>query len=93
MNAIEVWFIWHGTLVGGRESKMTRKVVDYNSRDSPYILVGQQGDEYSLTIANTLRSLRAEIKSCKVDNDRLVEAQERLARAHEKHVEVNTVIL
>lgn len=59
---------------------MTRKMVDHSSRDSTYRLVGQQGDEYSPDIADTLTSLRVEIKSCKVDNDRLLEAQERVAK-------------
>jgi len=35
-------------------------------------------------MADTLISLRVEIRSCKEDNDTLVEAQERLARAQEK---------
>ena len=65
---------------------MTRKMVDYNSHDSPHISVGKQGEEYSLGIADTLSSLREEIKSCKPDNDSLVEAQE-------KKVEVNATIL
>lgn len=63
---------------------MIRKMVDYSSRDSPYKFVRQQGEEYSTDIEDTLRSLRAEIISCKVDNDRLVEAHEGLAVAQEK---------
>ena len=65
---------------------MTRKMVDYNSRDTPYISVGQLGDGYSPSVVDTLRSLREEIISCKEDNDRLVEAQEIIARAQEKQV-------
>jgi len=42
---------------------MTRKMVGYNSHDSPYISVGQQGEEYSPSIEDTLRSLREEIRS------------------------------
>lgn len=72
---------------------MMRKMVDYSSRDSSYISVRQQGDEYSLGIVETLRSLREEIKSYKEDNKMLVEAQERLVRAQEKQVEVNAVML
>lgn len=48
--------------------------MDYSSCDSPYKSVGQQGDEYSPDILNTLRSLREEIKSCKEDNGRFFEA-------------------
>lgn len=75
------------------KAKMTRKMADYSSRDTPYRSVGQQGGDNSLGIAGTLRSLRVEIRSCNVDNDRLFEDQERLARAQEKQVEVNVVIL
>jgi len=67
-------------------------MVDYSSWDLSYISVGHQGDEYSLGIVDTLRSLRAQIKICKEDNDKLVEAHERLTRAHEKQ-EVNAMII
>jgi len=53
---------------------MMRKMVDCSSHDSPYRSIGKQGEEYSPGIAGTLRSLREKIKSCKEDNDRLVEA-------------------
>ena len=76
-----------------RESKMTRKMVDYSSRDSPYILVGHQGDEYSPDIVDTLRCLKEKIKSCKANKDRLIETQERFSRAQEKQLEVNAVNL
>jgi len=56
-------------------------MVDYSSCDSPYKSVGKQGGENSPSIEDTLRSLRENIRSCKADNDRLVEAQEILARA------------
>jgi len=49
-------------------------MVDYSSRDSPYRLISQQREEYSLDVAATLRSLRAKTRSWKVENDRLVEA-------------------
>jgi len=68
-------------------------MVDYNSCDSPYKSVGKQGEEYYPSVVDTLRSLRAEIRSCKVENYRLVEAQETLARAQKKQVEVNATIL
>ena len=67
-----------------RESKMTRKMLDYSSRDSPYKSVGKQGDECSPNIADTLRSLRENIRSHKVDNDKFIEAQEITTRAREK---------
>lgn len=47
-------------------------MVGYNSHDSPYISVGQQGEEYSPSIEDTLRSLREEIRSWKEENDRLL---------------------
>jgi len=53
---------------------MTSKMVDYSSCDSPCRLIWQHGDGYSPDIVDTLRSLRENIRSCKVDNDRLVEA-------------------
>jgi len=62
------------------------------SHDSPYRSIGHQGDDYSPVIPYKLRTLREEIKSFKVHNNRLVEAQEIFARAQEKHVEVNTTI-
>jgi len=53
---------------------MTRKMVDYNSQDSPYKSDEQHGDEYSLDIKDTLRSLKEDIISCKVDNDRIIQS-------------------
>ena len=67
---------------------MKKKMVSYNSRDTSYILVGQQEEEYSHGIVDTSRSLRAEIKIFKEDNDKLVEVEERITRAQEKFVEV-----
>jgi len=63
------------------KSKMIRKKVDYSPHDPPYKSVGKQGEGYSPDIENTIRSLRVEIKRSKENNDRLVEAQERLAMA------------
>lgn len=51
---------------------MTRKMVDYNSCDSPYISFEKHGDEYSLGIEYTLSSLKAEIKSFKVDSYKII---------------------
>lgn len=68
-------------------------MVDYSSRDSPYRSVGQQGDEHSLGIVDTLRGLKEEIRSCKENNDRLVEDQDILTRAQEKKIIVYLVIL
>lgn len=53
---------------------MTTKMIDYSSHDSPYRSVGPQVEEYYRGIVDTLRILRAEIISCKLDNDMLVEA-------------------
>lgn len=54
-----IWIIWHGMFVGSRGSKMTSKMVDYISRDSPYKSDEQHGDEYPPHIADILRSLKA----------------------------------
>ena len=48
---------------------MTSKMVDYNSRDCPYWSDEQHGDKYSPHIADTLRSLKEEIRSYKIDKD------------------------
>lgn len=49
-------------------------MVDYGSCGSSYTSVGHQGEDYSPGIEDTLRNLRVEIISYKVENDRLVEA-------------------
>ena len=67
-------------------------MVDYSSYDSPYKTIRKQGGEYLPGIADTMMSWKAEIRSCKLDNDRLVEAQERLARDQEKQEKVNAMI-
>lgn len=51
---------------------MTRKIVDYNSQDSPYGLDEQCGVGNSSDLVDTLRTLNIEIISCKADNDRFV---------------------
>lgn len=78
-------------------------MAEYSSHESPYRpnvnsmewekFVKQQGDEYSLDLVDTLRSLRENIRILKANNNRLIEAHEILARAHRKQVEVNAVIL
>lgn len=65
---------------------MTSKMINYSSRDSSYRLDEKHGDGYSPDIANTLRSLEAEIRSCKEDNDTIIQSQE-------KQSEVNAFIL
>ena len=66
--------------VGDRRSEMTSTMVDYSSCDSPYRSVEWQGDEYSPNLADTMRSLKVDIKSCKAYNNMLIESPERLAR-------------
>ena len=63
---------------------MASKMVDY--KESPYESEDQYSVGNSSNLANTLRSLKEEIRSCKVDNDRIIQAQEKL-------VEVNAIIL
>ena len=72
---------------------MTSTIVDYSSCESPYGSAQHQGDEYSPDIANTLRSLKAKIRSCKAENNRIIESHERLSITQEKKGEVNVVIL
>jgi len=59
-------------------------MVDY--KDSPYELDEQRGVGYSSDFADTLRRLKEEIKSCKEDNEKIIQAQE-------KQAEVNAIIL
>jgi len=59
-------------LAGSRRAEMTSKMVDYSSRDSSYRSNEQQRDDYSPNITYTLRSLNAEMRSCKVDNGRII---------------------
>lgn len=58
-------------------------MVDY--KYSPYESDEQSGG-HSYDLADTLRSLKKEIRSCKVDNDRTIKAQE-------KQAEVNAILL
>ena len=72
---------------------MTRKMVDNKSHDTSYRLDGKHGEEYSPSIASTLRCSRVDIGSFKEYNDRLVEAKEILSMSQENEVEVNAMIL
>ena len=59
-------------------------MVDYN--DSPYKLDEHHGVEHSYDLANTLRSFNEEIRICKADNGKIMQAQE-------KQAEVNAILL
>jgi len=50
-------------------------MVEY--KDSPYKSDGKHGVGHSLDLENTLISLKEEIKICKVDNDKIIQAQEK----------------
>ena len=63
---------------------MARNMVDY--RDSPNESKEQYGVGNSSHLELTMRSLKDEIRSCKADNDRIMQAQE-------KQTEVNAMIL
>ena len=63
---------------------MFSKMVGY--KNSPYESNEQRGVGNSSDLANTLRSLREEIMSWKVDNEKIIQAQE-------KQVEVNAILL
>ena len=65
---------------------MTSKMVYYSSQDSPYGSDENRGLENSSDLADTLRRLKQEIRSCKVDNDKIMQVED-------KQVEVNVVIL
>lgn len=56
---------------------MTSKMVEYNSRDSPYGSNEQCGGQNSSDLVDTLRSLKEKIRSCKENNDRIIQAQEK----------------
>lgn len=63
---------------------MPSKMVDY--KDSPYESKVQYGVGNSFDLVVTLIRLKEDIRSCKTDNDRIMQAQE-------KQAEVNVVIL
>lgn len=81
-------------IVGNRRSEMKRKMVEYNSHESPYRpnsnlvewerLVEKKEEEYSPYLANTLSILRETIKNFKEDNEKVIETQEILTRAQQK---------
>ena len=62
-----------------RISKMTSKMVDYSSWDSPYVLDEQRGVGHSSDLENMLKILKEEIRICKADNDIIIQAQEKQA--------------
>ena len=52
---------------------MTSKMVDY--KYSPYESDEQRGVGHSSDLEYTLRRLKEEIRSCKVDNDKIMHAR------------------
>ena len=56
---------------------MASKMVDY--KDSPYESKEQYGVGNSSNLTITVGSLKEKIRSCKADNDRIIEAWEKLA--------------
>ena len=56
---------------------MVSKVVDYI--ESPYESDEKHGVGHSSDLADTLRSLKEEIKICKADNDKIIHLEENLA--------------
>ena len=63
---------------------MDNQMVDY--KDSPYESDEHHGVGNSSDLEDTLRSLKEEIRSCKVDNDKII-------RAQEKQVDINVILL
>ncbi len=51
---------------------MTRNIVYYNSQDSPYASNEKHGIGHSFDLVDTLRSLKVEVRICKVDNGRIM---------------------
>ena len=80
---IMIWFSRHD-IPCGKKSQMASKMVDY--KDTPYEEEEKYGVGNSFDLAMPLRSLKEEIRSCKTDNDKIIQKQENL-------VEVNAVIL
>ena len=62
---------------------MNSKMVD--NKDSPYESDEQRGGHY-FDLTDTFRSLKEEIRSCKANNDMIIQAQE-------KHREINAILL
>lgn len=46
-----------------------------------------------MDITDTLRSLKSNIRSCKEDNEGIIQSQERLSRAQEKELKSNAIII
>lgn len=59
---------------------MARKVVYYI--ESPFSLDGKRGVGHSFNLVDTLRSPKEEIRSCKVDIDKIMQAQEKQAKVN-----------
>ena len=57
------------------EIQMTRKMVYY--KYSPYESYVQHGIGHYFDLSDTLRSLKEEIRICKTDNEKIMEAQEK----------------
>jgi len=55
-----------------KKYQMPNKMVDY--KDSPYESEEQRGVGNSFNLVVTLRSLKEEIKSCKADNDLIMQS-------------------
>lgn len=76
----------NGILQDIEDQEMKIKKFDYSSYDSPYrpkeTLVGwersaeQKGEGFSPGLADTLRSLKKKVVSCKIENEQLIEAKE-----------------
>ena len=54
---------------------MTNKMVDY--KDSPYESDEQHGVANTSDLTDTLRILKEEIRICKADNEKIMQAQEK----------------
>ena len=64
-----------------KEIKMTSKIVDY--KYSPYESNEQRDVGHSSELVDTLRSLMEELRSCKTDNDKIMQVQEKQAEVNE----------
>jgi len=64
--------------------QMARKVVNY--KEYPYASYEKHGVGHSSDLEDKLRSLKEEIRICKANNEKIMQAQE-------KQVEVNAILL
>ena len=67
---------------------MASKVVDYV--ESPYASNEQHGVGHTSDLADTLRNLKEEIRSCKEDNDWIVHEQEKKVELNSIHLQTST---